>query len=370
MMTDRKPIVTVLMPVYNGERYLRESIESILGQTFTDFECLIIDDGSIDASRDIIRSYCDPRIRLIENIDNLGLIKTLNCGLALAKGEYIARQDQDDISYPERLEKQVAFLNSHPEIAMLGTRINNIDEQGRKSTLYGYCIVCSELAIRWQLMFDNPFVHPSVMMRAKIVSDIGGYDERFPECEDYDLFSRLVYVHRAANLKEILFAYRQHLGSMNSNRTKENCLFIGRILRRTFTNYMNVGPDEEWIKLWLGINNLRNFSSNVDVKKLIQYIEAIYNKFISFYPMAQKDIEIKKHISHMLIRIAYNLAPKDRLASFYCFCRVFKRDIPLACAFLPKYLIALTLGPHRTFVAKKFRQYCDMKRKGQLALAR
>lgn len=356
-MIDNKPLVSVLMPVYNGEHYLRESIESILRQTFTDFEYLIVDDGSNDSSRDIIRSYSDSRIRLVENVKNLGLIKTLNRGLALARGEYIARQDQDDISRPSRLGKQVAFLKSHPEIVLLGTRVNSIDHHGRKSRLYGCCTVRSKLAIRWQLMFDNPFVHPSVMMRTKIVrDDMGGYDEHFSECEDYDLFSRLAFSYEATNLEETLLDYRYHSGSMDANRTKENNLLIADILRRNFSRYMNVAPDEEWVKFWLSINNHSDSDSSVNAKKLLRYIESAYSKFISICSVAQSDAEIKKCLSHMLIRISYNLALKDRLASISYFRRIFKRDIFLACSFLPKYLAAVILGPHRTFVSQKLRR--------------
>ena len=356
-MTNSGPKVTVLMAVYNGERYLRESIESILNQTFTDFEYLIIDVCSMDSSRDIIRSYGEPRIRLIKNANNLGLIKTLNRGLALAKGQYIARQDQDDISHPERLKKQADFLISHPEIVLLGTRVNSIDPYGRKSKLYGCCTVSSELAIRWQLMFDNPFVHPSVMMRTEIVRKIGGYDEHFLECEDYDLFSRLAYTYRTTNLKEALLDYRYHFDSMDANRTKENSLLIGDIYRRTFKIYMNVEPPKEWVRLWLSVKNHHNFNCAINMKKLVNYIEFAYNKFVSIYPAAKSDAEIKKHMSHMLIRISYNLVLKDCIASIYCFYCVFKRDVLLACAFLPKYFVALILGSHRTFLSKKLRGY-------------
>src|SRR3989344_7907586 len=203
-MINNNPMVTVLMPVYNGERYLRQYIESILNQAYKDYELLIIDDASTDTSRKIIHSYHDPRIRLIENTGNLGLIKTLNHGLSLAKGDYIARQDQDDISHPMRLEKQVGYLNSHPEIVLLGTRIDTIDQKGRKSESYGYSTASSEDAIYWQLMFTNPFAHPSVMMRATTVRAIGGYDEYFIDCEDYDLFSRLTHAHKTTNLNEAL----------------------------------------------------------------------------------------------------------------------------------------------------------------------
>jgi len=359
-MDTPHPKVTVLMPVYNGERYLRQSIESILNQTFKDFEFLIVDDASQDSSRDIIRSYADGRIRLIENADNLGLVKTLNRGLLLAEAEYIARQDQDDISHPTRLEKQAAFLNDHPEIVLLGTRVNNIDGNGRSCKSYGYYIVTSELAIRWQVMFDNPFVHSTVMMRSQIVRQMGGYDDHFGYCEDYDLFSRLAQSYKATNLKEILCDYRFHPDSMTPHATKENNLLMGAIMQRTIKNYIRVDPPEEWIDFWLSVNNPNNFNSTVNTKKLIRTIESFHRKFISIYPDAKRDADIKEYISRMLIRISYNTTFKDRWGSFYCFCRVFMRDIPLAFNFLPKYLIAFFLGRHRNFVSKRFRTYCNL----------
>lgn len=356
-MTNNKPLVTVLMPVYNAERYLRQAIESILSQTFTDFEYLIVDDGSTDTSRDIIRSYHDLRIRLIENDKNQGIIKTLNRGLALAKGEYIARQDADDISRPTRLEKQVAFLNSFPEIVLLGTEVNSIDQRGRRSKPFGCCTLSSELSIRWQLMFDNPFVHPSVMMRTEIVRNIGGYDEHFLACEDYDLFSRLTYAYKTTNLKETLLDYRFQSNSVDASRTKENTLLIGDILRRTYTGYMKVNPPEEWINAWLSIKNPHGLYSSVNLKEFLRYIDRTYTKFISLYPNAQSDQEIKNQIAHMLIRIAFNMARKDRINSIYCFCHVFKRNIQLACKFLPKYIVIIILGPYKNFILMKLRKY-------------
>ncbi|HKQ33129.1 MAG TPA: glycosyltransferase family A protein, partial [Thermodesulfobacteriota bacterium] len=115
------PKVTVLMTVYNGEKFLNEAIDGILNQTFRDFEFLIINDGSTDGSREIIKSYKDPRINLVDNESNIGLTASLNRGLSLAGGEYIARQDADDISLPERLEKQISILERNPDIALLGS---------------------------------------------------------------------------------------------------------------------------------------------------------------------------------------------------------------------------------------------------------
>jgi len=123
-----KPTVSVLMPVFNGEQFLRPAMNSILNQTFTDFEFIIVDDGSTDHSREILNSYTDSRVRLICNESNIGLTDSLNRGLEAASGNYIARMDQDDISLPERLAKQVAFMDSHPEVGVCGTWAKDIDQ--------------------------------------------------------------------------------------------------------------------------------------------------------------------------------------------------------------------------------------------------
>jgi glycosyltransferase involved in cell wall biosynthesis len=125
------PRITVLMPVHNGEPYLDASVRSILGQTYGDFEFLVIDDGSTDGSARILRAYQDPRFRIVENGRNLGVVETLNRGLSLSRGEYVARMDCDDESLPERLERQVSFLDSHPEVGVLGTSGDLIDGDGR-----------------------------------------------------------------------------------------------------------------------------------------------------------------------------------------------------------------------------------------------
>ena len=356
-MTDHKPTVTIVMPVYNGARYLRASLDSILRQTFSDFECLVIDDRSTDASRDVIKSYRDPRIRLVEHDKNLGLVKTLNHGLALARGQYIARQDQDDVSHPTRLEKQVAFLDVHPDVAVLGTQVYSLDPRGRRHYPYGCYTASSALAIRWQILFDNPFVHPSVMMRTQMVRAISGYDERFPECEDYDLFSRLVHAYQGTNLKEPLVDYRYHDRSMDANRTKENNLLIGEIWRRNFKDHLNAEPGAAWMKFWLGINQPQDFDFVAHAEDVINSLNVIYGQFVSRYPQAQKDVQIRQHIAQILIRMSYKAALKDRRASFIFFRQVFKNDALLALKFLPKYFAAFVLGPRRIVLSQGLKKF-------------
>ena len=181
------PKVTILMSIYNGEKYLREAVNSILAQTFKDFEFLIIDDGSTDLSLDIIKSYTDTRIRLVRNEQNIGLTKSLNKGLGLAHGEYIARMDVDDISLPKRLETQMKVLEAtRADICFCRSHFVN-EINGRK-------YIWQEkdwLFIRWRGLFENKYgLHSAVMFRRKSILRIGGYDESFIRAQDYDLWDR------------------------------------------------------------------------------------------------------------------------------------------------------------------------------------
>ena len=164
------PKVTVLMPVYNGEIYLAEAIESILNQTFADFEFLIIDDGSTDNTWGILSSYNDNRIRLTRNPKNVGLIESLNNALTLAIGHYIARIDADDISLPKRLEKQKEFLDKNLEIALVGSWVEIIDRQGKR---IGYQkFLWDDSLIRWQLLFKTTFAHSAIMARRDVLTAV------------------------------------------------------------------------------------------------------------------------------------------------------------------------------------------------------
>jgi GT2 family glycosyltransferase len=211
-----KPRVTVLLPVWNGERYLREAIDSILSQTFRDFEFLIINDGSTDSSPAILASYHDPRIRVVNNATNLGLTRTLNHGLSLVTGEYTARQDADDISEPNRLARQVAYLDAHRQVALVGCSYKKIGPSGEELGDRPLPTDCSDL--RWALLFYNPFIHSAVMFRQELVKNtVGRYNEAFPYVQDYDLWSRIARGLPVANLPEYLVKYRHSPTSMSNN---------------------------------------------------------------------------------------------------------------------------------------------------------
>lgn len=206
--------VSVLLPVYNCPRYVGAAIESILAQSFGDFEFLIIDDGSTDETPHVLDQYSDARIRRIRH-ENKGLAGTLNVGIGLARGKYITRQDQDDISLPDRLEKQIAHMDAHPECGLLGTWAQ-ILEGDRLSDRY-HKHPSDPCTLRYEMLFNNPFVHSSVMLRKSVLDAVGGYstDPKRQPPEDYELWSRIVCQSEVANLPEVLVRYREIPGSMS-----------------------------------------------------------------------------------------------------------------------------------------------------------
>ncbi len=211
--------VTVLMPVYNGAQFLKDAIESVLNQSFSDFEFLIINDGSTDNSREIIESFTDQRIRLI-NQENLGLAATLNKGVALAKSDLIARIDSDDNCRPDRLSKQYSLFAKKPDLVLVGSNIRYIDENGNDK---GKSISpSSHQAITKLLTRGNYIYHPTVMFKKDAVLAAGGYDERIG-CyfEDYALWLKLSTIGKFEILPQCLVDYRVHANSISDNTPSE-----------------------------------------------------------------------------------------------------------------------------------------------------
>jgi hypothetical protein len=205
------------MSVYNGERFLSEAIQSVLNQSFSDFEFIIINDGSTDGTLSILESHDDARIVLVSNQANIGLSSSLNKGLALAQGEYVARMDADDVALPHRFEKQVAFLDAHPEVGILGSPCQLINIHGREQGLYR--APPSDLEIRWRSLIANPFWHPTVMIRGHILAENGlNYDQALQTSQDYDLWIRMLNHTRGANLGEPLIQYRLGHGITKTRR--------------------------------------------------------------------------------------------------------------------------------------------------------
>jgi glycosyltransferase involved in cell wall biosynthesis len=217
-----KPIVSVLMPVYNAERFLLAAINSILNQTFKDFEFIIIDDGSTDRSLDIIGKFKDERIHVISLGNNNGITAVLNLGLNHVRGDYVARMDADDIALPDRLAKQVEFLDTHADNVAVGSRVLLIDPDGWP--IRPFSEHTSHQAIDQAHLCGeggSAICHPSVLMRTQAVKQIDGYRTKFRSAQDIDLFLRLAEIGLLANLPEIFLKYRMHPKSIGHSRNIE-----------------------------------------------------------------------------------------------------------------------------------------------------
>jgi glycosyltransferase involved in cell wall biosynthesis len=239
----KKPLVSVVMPAYNDEKYVGKAIESILNQTFKDFEFIIIDDASKDKSLEIINKYAkkDKRIIVLKNENNLKICKTLNKGIKIAKGKYIARMDADDWSYPERIKKQVEFMEKNPKVVICGgtmevcnLKLNPINKREYNET---------NKEIRNKIFYWSPFCHATVIYKTNIIRKVGGYDPRFPKAQDYDLYFRLGNEGEFANLKDTLFKMRVNpAGStFESIRQQEKyTLEIRKKATKTYGYKMNI----------------------------------------------------------------------------------------------------------------------------------
>lgn len=236
------PLVTVFMPAFNAKQHIAESMESVLAQTMGDFELLIVDDGSTDGTVDVVTTFSDSRVRLERMARNSGVGAVANRGLKLARGRFLARLDSDDIMLPERLERQVGFMEEHPEVAVCGGAVEVFGE-GVENSVVPY--PQSDSAIRCALLTRNPFAHSAVMFR---LGALRGheimYDPGLRSCEDYDIFERLAAHCTLANLPDVLVRYRLH-GAQLTEREPEQMSRGASALRRRFLERMLPGLTDQ-----------------------------------------------------------------------------------------------------------------------------
>lgn len=235
------PIVSVLMPVWNGERHLREAIDSILGQTEPNFEFLIIDDGSTDGTVEIIEGYQDPRIRLIRQ-EHEGIVVALNRGVAEARAEWIARMDADDIAYPARFEKQLALVRKNPDAVLCHTQIHIIGEE-QYVTPAGRFVRSESLALL-RLCYQTPIVHPTVMFRKDAFLACGGYLEEERHAEDYGLWGRLVLQGAVVGCASPLLDFRVHQASISKQKLEYQIALSHQIALRHCQQFMRLERHE------------------------------------------------------------------------------------------------------------------------------
>lgn len=212
-----EPKISVVMSVYNASRHIAKAIDSILAQSLTDFEFIIVNDGSTDDSKEIIKGYEDPRIRYFEH-KNIGPAASRNRGIMHGRGKYVAIMDADDIALPKRLAEQAAVLDRHPHYGFIGSYCYLIDESDNEKSLIKH--PRNDVGIRWLNLFDSPFVHSSVLLYREAVESVDLYDAAgYAEfCEDYDLWSRLLSQFTAANFPKPLMLYRDNLLGISRTR--------------------------------------------------------------------------------------------------------------------------------------------------------
>ena len=308
-LTERNPLVSVIIPAYNCECFVEQAVRSIMNQTYKNLEIIITDDCSSDSTFIILQKLAseDSRIQLIKNGQNLKIVKTLNNMIGLAKGKYIARMDADDISLPERIEKQVEFLESNPDYAMCGTNAWHIDEnlniKGRS------CLPILFEDCKKFLRYFSAFYHPTVMLKSSVLKN-HSYSDIFLYAEDYELWVRLMYVYnlKCANLKERLFYYRvfkNQSSFVNSEKQVEKVmkLFLNYNLITDFKSHINIfyrakSENSELEKKYINIfiKDIKNFTLYVKLK--------IYEKII-FYMYKNKLCYLKLIFSPMFVSTVF-----------------------------------------------------------------
>lgn len=307
-MHKQSPLVSILMPVYNGAKYLADAIESILNQSLTNYELIIINDGSTDETSAILDHYSDSRIIYVTHQHNQGLVKTLNQGLRLARGYYIARMDADDISLPKRLERQVQFLEQHPHIGILGTQVMYIDPQGRP--LSRSFNPTQPHLLPWHLLFSNCISHPSVMVRRAIYDHLDGYNLVSLHVEDYDLWLRAMFVTQMANLDEIYLQYRVHPTSVSHTYRATQDYHVALVLQKIYRKLL-VREDVllETVQALISLKEQR-LTSEED-RQLSALLVQLYRAYIQSNDLSTYE---QKALTIALVQKAWALVAKNRFA--------------------------------------------------------
>lgn len=224
------------MSVFNAAPYVQAAVDSILNQSYSDYEFIIIDDGSTDQSPKLLRAYTDPRITLLTNDQNIGLTLSLNRGLAVARGRYVARMDADDISLPDRFKRQIEFLDLHPEIDVLGTHMEIISKDGQG--IGQYSVPTTHGAIIWSLLFGLAIAHPTVFIRRDALMRVGGYSSDVLRAQDFALWTEMSKTSRFANLPEVLHQYRSQSGMISQKHAAEQTTTLLQCRQQLFSRIL------------------------------------------------------------------------------------------------------------------------------------
>ncbi len=273
---SQSPILSVILPVYNCEKFVSEAVQSVLNQTFSDFELLIIDDCSTDATVSIIQSFSDDRINLICKKKNSGYTDSLNYAISIAKGNYIARMDGDDVCLPSRFQKQIKIMNADEEVILCGTAVQIIDSD----TILKHPI--NHDYIKLKLCFSNAFFHPTVMFRKEVFNTFQ-YNKNFEPAEDYDLWTQLVFKGKVINIDEVLLKYRVHANQI-SNYKNEIQVNSAKIAQTRMFQVLDKNNNIETKIINKAFTKQKDYSIN-DFKEVLRFFNdmILHNDKFNFY---------------------------------------------------------------------------------------
>jgi len=322
------PKLSVVMPAYNAGAYLRDAVSSILDQSFRDFEFIIVNDGSSDATASILQEYerIDSRIRVFHQ-ENQGMIAALNRGCRLARGKYIARMDADDISYPDRLAKQLTYLEAHPAIGILGTWVRKLKND---VPVEPWCPPTLPGVLRWELFFGVSVAHPSILMRRTIGERLGFYRADALHVEDVDLWFRASAITEFSNLPEILYEYRVwHGGTSQMDqqiRRETHVRFLRDFIRYTF-------QIDVPLEAALGLRQTRVGPRCQDLRQIrltASLVRTLHKHFLEKNDLSAKERrEISWDAAKRVASLALQASRLDAGTSFSLFTQALKLDYRL-----------------------------------------
>jgi glycosyltransferase involved in cell wall biosynthesis len=307
-MKPSDPLVSVVMSVYDGRPYLKEAVRSILDQTFGDFEFIIINDGSKDGSKETLDrlSETDDRIRLVHQ-ENRGLTPSLNRGLNLARGKYIARMDADDISHPERLKRQIDFLETNPEIGVVGTWIEWVTPEGEPKMVWR--LPTDPDLIAWKLLFNTCLDHPSIVARNSLLEELGGYAEWAICAQDYELWTRAVRQSQLANMPQVLLKHRQHEEAITMKERSGQIQVVCRAAANLH-QFLLSGSSDERLAHWLVWMETKSIDRAIeetglrDPSSVQGYLRALYAAYTRTLCSSKTNLKVRRRALARLDTIA------------------------------------------------------------------
>jgi glycosyltransferase involved in cell wall biosynthesis len=301
------PRVSVLTSVFNGERFLRQAIESVLAQTWRDFEYILVDDASTDRTPEIIAQYAaqDGRIVPLRCDTNGGTNRALNRGLELARGKYVANLDHDDIALPERLSRQVAFLDEHPNIGVLGSAARLIDETDREQGQTQY--LQAPGALRWDFLFRCSILHSAACMNRALVAQAGGYSPDHPLATEYELFWRLLTRTDFANLPDVLVAYRKNSTQTSQARWRVQHGEVILMLYAMYKKHLGIQAQFRALEALYGFLRGAVLEEQEEVEGAAVLLEILYQKYLQQQsPDAETLAYIRTDYAYKLFKLAHD----------------------------------------------------------------